>query len=157
MSGLSSSSCIRSRPTVLAGLLAALVCASAARAADVIHVIIDEAKVIELPANTSTIIVGNPIVADVTMLRKNNRMVLTGKAFGRTNLIALDANGNAIGESSIRVSANFKGLVVQRGMDRESYDCSPRCQPTVSLGDSAKFLGETSGANKLFSTLSGGK
>ena len=30
----------------------------------------------------------------------------------------------------------------QRGMDRETWNCSPRCQPTFSLGDSNKFSSE---------------
>src|SRR4051794_41946024 len=66
---------------------------------DLITVNIDRAKVIQLPERTATVIVGNPIIADVTMLKRSNRMVLTGKGFGETNLIALDSSGNAIGES----------------------------------------------------------
>ena len=128
-----------------------------AQAAETISVSIDQAKVVQLPENTSTIIIGNPVVADVTMLRKNNRMILTGKSFGQTNLIALDASGNAVGESVIRVSAGFKGLVVQRGMDRESWDCSPRCQPIINLGDSGKYLGETAGQIKQHNSMMGGK
>ena len=130
--------------------------AAAVRAEDVIQVLIARAKVIELPANTSTIIIGNPVVADVTMLRKSNRMILTGKSFGTTNLIALDSGGNALGESIIRVSSGFKGLVIQRGLERESWDCAPRCQPTFALGDSARFSGETSSAISQFNAVNGG-
>ena len=71
-------------------MAASLVFSGAARAADMIKVLIDEAKVFEYPDGVSTIIIGNPVVADITMLRKNNRMILTGKSFGRTNLLMLD-------------------------------------------------------------------
>ena len=110
-----------------------------------IDVKVDEAKIIELPEKTATVILGNPIVADVTLLKNNNKVVLTGKGFGETNLIALDASGNTLGESVIHVLTGFKGLVVQRGGDRESYSCEPRCLPTVVLGDSAAFMGATGG------------
>lgn len=88
-------------------------------------------------------ILGNPAIADVTMLRRNNQLILTGKAFGQTNMIALDPDGNSIGESTVRVSVSTHGLVVQRGMERETYSCAPRCQPTLSLGDNQRFLTQT--------------
>ena len=145
------------RPALTAVLCCALSLAAAAvRAEDVIQVQIARAKVIELPSNTSTIIIGNPVVADVTMLRKSNRMILTGKSFGSTNLIALDAGGNALGESVIHVSSGFKGLVIQRGMERESWDCAPRCQPTFTPGDSSRFSGETSAGISQFNSVNGG-
>jgi Flp pilus assembly secretin CpaC len=143
-----------------AAFIAALVANFAAQpilADELINVKIDQAKIIELPESTSTIIIGNPVVADVTMLKKNNRMILTGKSFGSTNLIALDAAGNAIGESVIRVSADYKGLIVQRGLERESWDCSPRCKPIIKLGDSGRYMGETAGQIKQHNGLASGK
>ncbi len=119
--------------------------AAPALATDTIEVVLDQAKVLQLPLNTSTVIVGNPIIADVTMLRRTNQMVLTGKGYGQTNMIALDAEGNAVGESVVKVSGSTHGLVVQRGMARETYSCAPRCQPTVNLGDDTGYLGQVSG------------
>lgn len=116
-----------------------------AQSAETIEVVLDQAKVLQLPPNASTIIVGNPGIADVTMLRKNSQMILTGKGFGQTNMIALDADGNSVGESVVLVTGARHGLVVQRGMERETYSCAPRCQPTVSLGDESKFLTQTAG------------
>lgn len=113
---------------------------SATVRAEVIEVILDQAKVLQLPPNTATVILGNPTFADVTVLKRNNQMILTGKAFGQTNMIALDPDGNSIGESTIRVSGATHGLVVQRGLQRETYSCAPRCQPTLSLGDHSGFF-----------------
>ena len=76
-----------------------------ARAAEVVDVVLDQVKIIQLPENVVTLVIGNPLVVDVTMLRGNNKMILTGKAFGQTQIVALDGAGEAIGESLIKVSA----------------------------------------------------
>ncbi len=107
----------------------------AARAMDSIVVQTDHAQVLKLPPKATTIIIGNPMIADVSV-QKNGSMVVTGKSYGTTNLIAQDSTGAVIGESLIRVEAATEGIVVvQRGMERESYSCQPRCQPTLALGD----------------------
>lgn len=105
-------------------------------------VLVDHAKVVRLPDRAQTVIVGNPAIADVAVQR-NGVMVVTGKSFGVTNLIALDASGALLAESLVRVSAASDSvLTVQRGMDRESYSCTPDCQPSVQLGDAQKYFGE---------------
>ena len=112
---------------------------------DAVTVTVDHAKVIRLPERTQTVIVGNPIGADVT-LQRSAILVVTGKSYGVTNLIALDNAGTMLAESLIRVQAPSDSLVtVQRGLDRESYSCTPSCQPSILLGDSNKYFGEVSG------------
>jgi hypothetical protein len=125
----------------------------AAEAADLINVTLNQAKVLQLPDKTATVIVGNPIIADVTMLKRNDTIVLTGKGFGETNLIVLDAQGKALRESIVRVAPPENVLIVQRGMDRESYACSPKCQPIVNLGDTTKYLTDTAGQIQARNTL----
>lgn len=106
----------------------------------VVPVMVDNAKLIRLPEKTQTVIIGNPLVADVS-LQKNGIVVLTGKSFGTTNLIALDGSGTMIAESLIRVEGQMGSTVtVQRGLDRESYSCTPDCQPAALLGDSTKWF-----------------
>ena len=131
---------IRSLPAVFCA--AAMATTTPVLAADVISVTLDQAKIINLPDGATTIVIGNPIVADITMLKRNNQMILTGKGYGETNLIALDSNGAAVGESIVRVIGPTSAVVVQRGLDRESYSCAPRCEPTVRLGDTSKFMSE---------------
>ena len=109
---------------------------------ETIVVTLDKATILRLPQNATTVIIGNPSVADVTMIKKSNQMVLTGKGFGQTNMIALDSEGKSVGESNIRVVENKNNVVVQRGMERESWNCTPRCNPTVSLGDAPRFMTE---------------
>ena len=106
----------------------------------VLNVTLDEAKIARVPEGTVTLVIGNPIVADVTMLKGSGAMVVTGKGFGQTNLIALDARGAVLDEKTVRVVPTNSTLVVQRGMERESYSCAPDCMPTVQLGDGKTFI-----------------
>ena len=62
--------------------------------------VIDQAKLIKIPAGTQTLVIGNPTVADVTLMKQNGLMILSPKAFGETNFIALDAAGNPVAEST---------------------------------------------------------
>ncbi|CAD5284732.1 Pilus formation protein N terminal region [Bosea sp. 62] len=112
---------------------------------EAVQVTVDHAKVLRLPEKAQTVIVGNPAIADVTVQR-NGVMIVTGKSYGVTNLIALDATGALLAESSVRVGAASDSiLTVQRGLERESYSCTPNCQPSAQLGDSKAFFDGTSG------------
>jgi prepilin-type processing-associated H-X9-DG protein len=128
------------------GLLACLAGAPAASAREnTVTVLLDRAQLMPFPPSTETVIVGNPIIADVTMLRNTGQLILTGKGFGETNLLFLDGHGRVLSEARLRVREAPGLLVVQRGMDRESYACHPRCEPAVALGDSSPFLQRASG------------
>jgi Flp pilus assembly secretin CpaC len=153
MRPVSRTSCNVSRPLLRDAFFSALMMAAligappsaSANGTETVLVTVDHAKVIKLPEKAQTVVIGNPIVADVTV-QKNGVMIVTGKSFGVTNLIALDASGNMIAESLVRVRAPSENvLTVQRGMDRESYSCAPNCQPSVQLGDAQKFFGDTGG------------
>src|SRR5580658_5821762 len=135
------------RPHLLLAFLSGFGFAGVAMAAPapVLSVTLDQARIARIPDGTITLVIGNPIVADVTMIKGSGAMVVTGKGFGETNLIALDGQGNVLDEKTIRVVPTGSVLVVQRGMDRESYSCAPQCMPTVQLGDGGKVFGEASG------------
>ena len=120
-----------------------------------LSVAVNRAKVIKLPERTQTVIIGNPGVADIS-IQKSGVVVLTGKSFGVTNFIALDSSGGMIGESMVSVSAPSDAtLMVQRGLERQTYSCTPVCQPSVALGDSGGYFAETKGQadqNAAFAT-----
>ena len=127
-----------------AALISCLLLAPAA-ADQTLVVTVDQARVVKLPVSARTLVIGNPMIADVTLLKQGGTMIVTGKGFGETNLIALDTGGNPVAESMIQVVNGGNGLVVQRGMDRQSYTCAPRCQPTARLGDDPAFFNEVAG------------
>lgn len=103
-------------------------------------VTMDQARVMRLPAHVSTLVIGNPLIADASVQR-GGLMVLTGKSVGSTNLIALDARGEQLLTIQIRVRAQNDSVVqVYRGLDRETYSCSPTCERTIAVGDSKTFF-----------------
>ena len=120
--------------------LAALMTASPVLAADVIAVALDQAKVAKLPERVATLVIGNPLIADVT-LHAGGMIVITGKGYGSTNLIALDRSGAILREQSIEVRGPRDDVVVvYRGINRESYSCTPNCERRIMLGDAPEFF-----------------
>ncbi len=125
-----------------------------ASADDTIVVTADQARIVKIPAGAQTLVIGNPIIADVTL--QNGVMIVTGKGFGETNFIALDSVGNPVAESTIRVIGATNALVVQRGMEQQSYTCAPRCQPTVKLGDDPEYMNKVANEFQAHSSQAAG-
>jgi Flp pilus assembly secretin CpaC len=123
-------------------LLAASIAAptSSAIAADgPISVKVNMARILRINAPASTVIVGNPGVADVT-IQDPQTLILTGKSYGQTNLIVLDSMGNPIADTSLEVvEATANILTVYMGSARTTLACAPACQPTIALGDDPGF------------------
>ena len=108
--------------------------------ADAIAVNVDQAKLVKLPSRVATIVVGNPLIADVT-LQSGGIIVVTGKGYGATNFIAMDRSGEVLVDRVIQVEGPTDQLItIYRGVDRESYSCMPICQQRVTLGDGDKFF-----------------
>ncbi|WP_068311809.1 pilus assembly protein N-terminal domain-containing protein [Polycladidibacter hongkongensis] len=103
----------------------------------------DQAKVFRTEEPAKTVIIGNPMIAEVT-IHDGSTVIITGKANGRTNLIILNERSEPIVDEEIVVSNPTEQVVmVQRNTNRSSYSCEPICQPTVQLGDDTEFLGQT--------------
>ena len=126
-----------------AAIAATLISTQIAFGGEILTVRLDQARIARLPDRVSTIVVGNPLIADVS-LQQGGLMVLTGKGYGVTNLIALDRSGAVLSEQSIQVQGPSDGVVViYRGLERESYSCTPRCERRFTLGDSTEFFDST--------------
>ncbi len=120
--------------------LAACALPMTASAAD-IKVVVDQARLVKLPDRVATIVIGNPLIADISLQGGGGTMVVTGKGYGITNLIALDRAGAVLMNSSIEVSGPSAGVVVvYKGIERESYSCMPTCERRITLGDSPAFF-----------------
>jgi hypothetical protein len=106
---------------------------------DPISVKVNMARILRINAPASTVIIGNPGVADVT-IQDPQTLVLTGKSYGQTNLIVLDDAGNPIADTLIEVVQAQADLVtIYLGNARTTMVCSPVCQPTIMLGDDPAF------------------
>src|SRR6187402_2269971 len=142
---------------VAAAVLASPAAGLAEPTVDTIAVNVDQAKLVRLPGKVATIVVGNPLIADVT-LQPGGMIVVTGKGYGATNFIALDRGGEILVDRQIQVEGPSDRLVtVYRGIERESYSCLPICQRRVTLGDSEAYFNNTMNqAGSLSSNASGG-
>lgn len=109
-------------------------------------VAVDQAQIMRLPEKVATIVIGNPLIADAS-LQSGGILVVTGKGYGSTNLLAMDRAGKIVMDTNIQVVGPAGGdlIVVYKGVARESYSCSPECAPRATLGDDNKFFGETLG------------
>jgi Flp pilus assembly secretin CpaC len=141
---------------VAAAVLASPAAGLAEPTSDTIAVNVDQAKLVRLPGKVATIVVGNPLIADVT-LQPGGMIVVTGKGYGATNFIALDRGGEILVDRQIQVEGPSDRLVtVYRGIERESYSCMPLCQRRVTLGDSDTYFNNTMNqAGSLSSSASG--
>ncbi len=103
----------------------------------------DQSQLIRLPRPVSEIIIGNPSIADVNV-QGGNLLVVTGKTFGVTNIIALDADKNVIQDQRVIVEQDDRRtVVVYRGSLRHSYTCAPTCSPAPVVGDAQEFFDDT--------------
>lgn len=104
---------------------------------------VNMARILRINAPASTVIIGNPGIADAA-IQDPQTLVLTGKSYGQTNLIVLDAQGNPIADTMIEVVQEQTGLVtVYLGDRRTSMACEPVCQPIIMLGDDKAYTLQT--------------
>jgi hypothetical protein len=111
--------------------------------AEPLVVVLDQAKVIKLPERVATVVVGNPLIADVA-IQAGGLVVVTGKGHGSTNVIALDRSGSVLMERDIEIQgARDYVVVLYRGVERETYSCTPLCSRRITLGDSNAYFTQT--------------
>jgi Flp pilus assembly secretin CpaC len=119
---------------IIAVALAACFSAGRAKAADLV-VAYDQSQLLRLPRPVASVIIGNPSIADVA-IQGGNLLVVTGKTFGVTNIIALDAERNIIQDQRIIVQRDeVRTVNLTKGGLRQSYSCTPTCSPTLILGE----------------------
>ena len=116
----------------------------------------DQSQLLRLPRPASEIIVGNPSIADVT-LQDGNLLVVTGKTFGITNIIALDTDHNVIQDQRVMVERDDRRVVnVHKGSQRFTFACTPNCEPTLTIGDEKDFFENVKSANSSKTRFSEG-
>ena len=117
--------------------LSAALCATAASAlAYDLVVATDQSRVIKLDAPANTIIVGNPMIAEVTMV-DNQTVAVLGRMMGQTNIIALDKAGNEVHNQNVAVRLNDQQIVTlyKGNVGPRTFSCAPRCEWMIHPGD----------------------
>ena len=129
------------RLLVAAMLVAAGASQSSMAANNVVQVLVDQATLVRLDRPAAEIVVGNPSIADVAV-QSSQVLVVTGKSFGETNLIVMDADGKLVINRQLIVQEPRTGFVtLYRGSGRQTLHCAPYCTPPLVIGDTPDVFG----------------
>jgi hypothetical protein len=105
-----------------------------------INVLIDEATLLKLDRPAAEIVVGNPSIADVSV-QSAKLLVVTGKSYGETNLIVMDADGKMVMNRKLIVQDPRTGAVtLYRGSQRFTLNCAPHCTTPLVIGDEKDYF-----------------
>ena len=110
-------------------------------------VAMDEARVITFPQPVATVFVGNPTIADITIIDSRHAYLL-GKTFGVTNMIGLDLDRNTVMNRTVAVTNRSGGAVTLiKGADTYNYTCTEaRCETGPRPGDPLAYVSNTEDA-----------
>ncbi|WP_395945211.1 pilus assembly protein N-terminal domain-containing protein [Brevundimonas sp.] len=120
-------------------VLTAVALASASIAAPVaalaqsgaLNVEIDRSARVQLRGSASSVIVGNPQIADVTVVDANT-LFIVGKGYGVTEVVAVDGVGRTLFQREVVVTGGSTGSVrVWRGGQATEMACGASCVPSV--------------------------
>ncbi|MET3781074.1 Flp pilus assembly secretin CpaC [Brevundimonas sp. 1080] len=112
-----------------AALFAVPVVASAQDGA--LNVEIDRSARVQLRGAAASIIVGNPQIADVSLVDANT-MFIVGRGYGVTEVVAVDGVGRTLFQREIVVTGGSTGSVrVWRGAQATEMACGASCTPSV--------------------------
>lgn len=127
------------RPTfALTAALSALAMSAAPTFASNLVVPIDHSVRLNLAGNAASVVIGNPKVADVTVV-DSHTVFISGRGYGGTDIEILDQAGRSIYSGDVVVANADDGLVsIYRGASRTDLACAPGCSVSIrSPGDSA--------------------
>jgi Pilus formation protein N terminal region len=104
----------------------------------------DEARMITFTQPIATLFIGNPTIADVTIVDSHHAYLL-GKTFGATNMIGLDANNHQVMNAQINVTNRMIGSVtLNRGAETYNYSCTEfHCETSPRPGDPSSYVSNT--------------
>ena len=118
-------------------------CTSASLAAQELVIKTDQTQLISVSGNPGTVVIGNPSIADATV--HGNKLFVHGRAFGTTNMIILDENGNQLSNLDITVMLGGENnMQVYKAGARYSFVCAPDCEGTLQSGDAVGFFADIS-------------
>jgi Flp pilus assembly secretin CpaC len=114
---------------------AAAIVAATAQAQD-IRVNTDQATAVRLTAAAKSVIVGNPVIAEV-MLVDDRTVYVLGRMMGQTNLVAIDQNGTEILNQRVSVRIGDQQMVTlhKGSLGQRTFACAPKCEWMLKPGD----------------------
>src|SRR5688500_3532862 len=118
----------------LAGTSAVFLAGSALAAE--ISVPMDEVRMMTFRAPIRTVVVGNPVIADVSVVDDRHIFIL-GKNIGSTNVVVLNGDGQQVANELITVTGQSNSMVtLQRGVAQTTFAChGERCAQMPVPGD----------------------
>ena len=99
----------------------------------------DEAKLVRLSDKPATVVVGNPLYADVLVV--GNKVLVQGHNYGKTNVIILNNEGEQIAQFDVVVAGQPQETisVYRRGV-KETLFCAPECSDIAETTDNSDKL-----------------
>jgi type IV secretory pathway protease TraF len=135
------------RRALLAAAFLAAAPAYAAGKNDSVALALDEVHTLTFRSPVSTVYVGNPTIADVTMIDARHAFV-QGKGYGRTNVVALNHDNVMVFNTHITVTGSEGSgtVTLNRGAQRVTLNCAGgRCEPTPMPGDGKELYDAMAG------------
>jgi len=140
------------RSTAALAFAALTVLSAAPASAASLSVPLDRSVKLSVPGAAASVVVGNPSVADVTVV-DTHTLFVSGRGFGATDIVVLDANGRVLISTDVSVSPPNAGHVsVYRGAARTDLACSPGCQLSPRSSTSAGVGGGGGGMGAMLGT-----
>ena len=116
---------------------------------------INDSQRVGLYGTVASVVVGNPMVADVAMLDSHS-LVISGKGFGATRIQVYDSNGRELFNHRVTIVApQTNQVTLYRGATANQFDCEPKCQMIsgTNLSAPAAAAGAASPSSPLASAL----
>ena len=96
----------------------------------------DQATLVALAGEPSTVVIGNALFADVTL--KKGMIVIHGRQFGTTNVIVLDKDNTELANFELHVvRGGSNNLTIYKAGSAFSHVCAPVCESALQVGDNA--------------------
>lgn len=126
---------------LFAALALAAVAPAAALAQSTMNVEIDRSSRVQLAGAAASVIVGNPQIADVSVVDANT-LFITGKGYGVTEVVAVDGVGRTLFQREVVVTGGSSGSVrVWRGGQATEMACASSCAPSIrTAGDTGAVV-----------------
>ncbi|MFT4089217.1 MAG: pilus assembly protein N-terminal domain-containing protein [Asticcacaulis sp.] len=115
------------RKLILTGAAIVMMAAGAASAGQRVVIEKNHTQRVSLNAPAGSVIVGNPAIADVTVV-DSRTIYIVGKDYGRSAITITDRSGRTIWDGDISVGTPIKGgVTVYKGVKASTVICANVC------------------------------